>query len=218
MTGGERMEGVRLPRPCLMLVTDRHLAGSKDELVRAVDEAVTGGVNAVQLREKDLDHYALRILGQRARDVTRGRALLFVNSAADVATEVGADGVHLPEDVAGVATPLIVGRSVHSLEAAVRAERDGVDYLVAGPVFETRSHEGAPGVGVELVRKICEAVRLPVLGIGGVDYLRAADVMRAGAVGVAVISAILAAPSPRDAAVRLKGALTEAYRGAGAAR
>jgi thiamine-phosphate pyrophosphorylase len=113
---------------------------------------------------------------------------------------------------------LFVGRSVHSVEAAERAEGEGVDYLVAGPVFETRSHEGAPAMGVELIRRIREAVRLPVLGIGGVDYERVADVMRAGAVGVAVISAILVASSPREAAMRLREALSQPYRGAGAAR
>lgn len=218
MSPREGTAGASLPRPCLMLVTDRRLAGGEDALVRAAGEAVTGGVNVVQLREKDLDHDRLCMLGQRLRDVIRGRALLFVNSAADVAIEMGADGVHLPEDVLGVDTPLFVGRSVHSVEAAERAEGEGVDHLVAGPVFETRSHEGAPAMGVELIRRICEAVRLPVLGIGGVDYERVVEVMRAGAVGVAVISAILAASSPREAAVRLREALSEACRGAGAAR
>lgn len=208
----------RLPRPSLMLVTDRRLAGAEDALVRAVDEAVTGGVDVVQLREKDLDHDRLQALAERLRDVTRGRALLIVNSATDVATDVGADGVHLPEDAPGVDTGLIVGRSVHSVEAAERAAQEGVDYVIAGPLFETRSHEGAPAAGVELVRNICEAVAVPVLGIGGVDYQRAAAVMRAGAAGVAVISAILASPDPRDAAACLSDAVAEAYRGAGAAR
>jgi len=218
MSPREGAAGVRLPRPCLMLVTDRRLAGGDEALLHAVDEAVTGGVNAVQLREKDLDHDRLLVLARRLLDVMRGRALLFVNSAADVALEVGADGVHLPEDAPGVEAPLIVGRSVHSAEAAKRADGEGVDYLLAGPVFETHSHEGARASGVELVRRICEAVGLPVLGIGGLDYQRAATVMGAGASGVAVISAILASKEPRNAAVRLSEALAGAYRGAGAAR
>jgi thiamine biosynthesis protein ThiS len=207
MTADEGTAGVGLPRPCLMLVTDRQLAGGEEALVRAVDEAIRGGVNVVQLREKELDDDHLRTLGRRLRGVTLGRALLLVNGAAEVAIEVGADGVHLPEDAPGVDIPLILGRSVHSVEAAVRAEGEGVDYLVAGPVFETRSHEGAPAAGVELIRKICEAVRLPVLGIGGVDYQRAAEVTRAGAVGVAVISAILSVSAPREAARGLKESL-----------
>lgn len=208
---------VRLPRPCLMLVTDRELAGGEDALVRAVHEAINGGVNAVQVREKDLPGDPLSVLARRLREVTESRALLIVNTAAEVAVEARADGVHLPEGTPLVQTELMVGRSVHSIEAAGRAQDEGVDYLIAGPVFETRSHDGAAPAGVELVRNICEAVRLPVLGIGGVDYQRAATVVRAGAAGVAVISAILGAPSPRDAAARLKEAL-DASVGAGAAR
>lgn len=206
-----------LPRPCLMLVTDRRLAGGEDALLDAVDAAISGGVNAVQLREKDLAQEELIALAKRLREVTRNRALLFINGALKVAEEVEADGVHLPEAAPGVDTPRMVGRSVHSVDAALRAEKEGVQYLVAGPVFETRSHEGSPA-GVELVRKICEAVDPPVLGIGGVDYQRAATVVRAGAAGVAVISAILASPDPRDAAARLSRALALATPEAGAAR
>lgn len=218
MTAEDRGVGAGLPRPCLMLVTDRRLAGGEDALVLAVEEAVAGGVNVVQLREKDMPRDELGALAGRMCEVTRGRALCFVNSAVDVANDVGADGIHLPEDAPNFESDLIVGRSVHTVETAVRAENQGVDYVVAGPVFETRSHEGGRVAGVELIRNICEAVDLPVLGIGGVDYQRAATLVRAGAAGVAVISAILSAPSPRDAAARLSEALNEACREAGAAR
>ena len=213
--------GARLPRPCLMLVTGRRLAGGEDALLHAVDAAVEGGVNAVQVREKDLEPARLVLLAARVRAMCADRALVIVNGDAGVARECGADGVHLPEDApwpASVPETMLVGRSVHSVEAAERAAAEGARYLIAGPVYETRSHPGRAASGVELIRRICEAVESPVIGIGGIDYQRAATVVRAGASGVAVISAVLAAPSPRDAASRLWGAVAEAFREAEAAR
>lgn len=210
--------GVSLPRPCVMLVTDRRLVGGEDRLVEIAKDSIEGGVNAVQLREKDLPKDQLLSLARRLREATRGSALLLVNSDADVAAEADADGVHLPEDAPMAETPLMIGRSVHSVEAAVRAEAEGVGYLIAGPVFETRSHEGRPAAGLDLLRRIYEAVGAPVVGIGGIDYQGAATVARAGAVGVAVISAILASSSPRLAAAELRDALADAYRESGDAR
>jgi thiamine-phosphate pyrophosphorylase len=194
-----------------MLVTDRHLSGGEDELVRAVDAAIDGGVNVVQLRGKDLSADALSALSGRLREVTQDRVLLIVNGSADAAIESGADGVHLseeapmPEERAG----LIVGRSVHSVEAARRAEGEDVDYVVAGPIYETRSHPGAVPAGADLIRKISEVVSVPVIAIGGIDYQRVTNVMRAGASGVAVISAILGSSNPREAAAQLRSTLEE---------
>ena len=198
-----------LPRPCLMLVTDRHLSGGEDELVRAVGQAVAGGVNVVQVREKDLSTDALSALAGRLREVTRDGALLMVNGSVDEAIDSGADGVHLPEDapMPEERVGLIVGRSVHSVEAAGRAEGEGVDYVVAGPIYDTRSHPSATPAGADLIRKISEVVSVPAIAIGGIDYQRVPDVVRAGAAGVAVISAILRSSDPGTAAVQLWGAL-----------
>lgn len=193
-----------------MLVTDRALAGGTDALVRVVSEAVQGGANAVQLREKDLAERELAALGRRLREATRERALLLVNGSLDVALECEADGVHLPEAAEAVETPLLVGRSVHSVEAARRAVAEGARYLVAGPVYETRSHPGRAGAGVELIRRISEAVDVPVVAIGGIDYQRVEGVVKAGACGVAVISALVGAAAPREAASQLMDALVAA--------
>ncbi|HET8943628.1 MAG TPA: thiamine phosphate synthase [Dehalococcoidia bacterium] len=198
-------------RGLLMLVTDRCMAGGEDALVDAVAEAVEGGVNAVQLREKDLPKAELLSLSRRLREVTAGRALLLVNGPLDVALEARADGVHLPEHApaqGGSPEPrVIVGRSVHSVDAAVRAEEEGAGYLVVGPVFETASHPEAQAGGLEIIRKVVSATRVPVLGIGGITSKNAADVMRAGASGVAVISAILGADFPGVAARELRDAV-----------
>lgn len=214
--------GPRLPIPVLMLVTDRHLAGGEDQLIQKVARAVEAGVNVVQLREKDLLPANLLLLARRVRDITRGRAMLLVNGPLDVALEVGADGVHLPEDAPMIGHPaqgwgpeprgLFVGRSVHSLAAALRAE-EGADYLVAGPVFATRSHQETEPLGLEFVRELCQIALAPVIAIGGVTPQNAGDVLRAGASGVAVISAVLGAASPAAAARTLREALDRAVAG-----
>lgn len=206
----------RWPNPCLMLITDRaRLRGRA--LEEAVSQAIDGGVNAVQLREKDLAGGELYDLAITLRAVTRGRALFLVNDRIDVAIACGADGAHLPEHSVPLskARPLageacIIGRSVHSVEAALHAERDSVDYLQAGPVYETPSHAGQPPAGIELVRAIAEAVRLPVIAVGGITAERVAEVIAAGADGIAVIGAILDAGDPAAAARSLRAALDEA--------
>lgn len=210
-----------LSLPCLMLVTDRVLCGGADGLAAAVGAAVSGGADAVQLREKDLPASELSTLARRLRAVTQGRALLLVNGPLAVAVAVGADGVHLPEDAPMPPRPrrgFLVGRSVHSAEAACRPDVVGADYLVAGPIFETRSHPGVPPAGLALVEEIAPAVRVPVLAIGGVTAGRVEEVVRAGASGVAVISAVLAQPDPRAAAEALRRALDAAWSEARAAR
>ena len=205
---------IRLPQPVLMLITDRHLAGGEEALIDAVAEAIEGGVNAVQLREKDLAPEKLLPLARRLRIVTGDRAALIVNGPLEVALAADADGVHLPEaatDIERPARPFLVGRSVHSREAAERAWSECSDYLIAGPVFETPSHAGVSPGGLALVDDIARAVAIPVLAIGGISAERIEEVMHAGAGGVAVISAILSRESPGDAARELREALEEAW-------
>lgn len=192
------MDVPRLPLPVLMLVTDRRLVGGEDGLVHAVGEAVAGGVNVVQLREKDLDDAALSALAPRLRNAIHGRALLLVNGRIDAI----ADGVHLAEN-AIAPTFGLVGRSVHSLDSARRAEAEGAQYVIFGPVFETASHLEAAPAGIEALSEVVRAVRIPVVAIGGITVERVGKVMNTGAAGIAVISAILGAPLPREAAERL---------------
>jgi thiamine-phosphate pyrophosphorylase len=207
----------RWPSPCLMLVTDRtRLRGRAMEEV--VSRAVDGGVNVVQLREKDLPTAELYDLAVTVHAVVRGRALLVVNDRLDVALAAGADGVHLPErnlpsekvwDLAGDAC--VVGRSVHSVESAVQAEADGMDYVLLGTVFETASKPGSPPAGVELVSRVRDAVNIPLIAIGGINAENAADVIKAGADGVAVIGALMDAEDPEAAARELREAIDTAY-------
>lgn len=207
----------RWPSPCLMLVTDRsRLRGAPVE--NAVSLAVAGGVNAVQLREKDLAGGEVYRTAVALHSVLRGRAVFLVNDRVDVALACGADGIHLPEDslplkaareIAG--NSCLIGRSVHDAAGAARAADEGADYVIVGNVFETASKPGRPAAGLDLVREVAAAVLTPVIAIGGITANNAGGVIAAGADGVAVISAILDADDPRDAAERLRAVIDEAY-------
>jgi thiamine-phosphate pyrophosphorylase len=206
-----------LPLPLLMLVAGRGRFTRPDGLLRAVDSAIEGGVNAVQLREKDLPEDQLLDLARRVHDAIAGRALFLVNTSASVAREAGADGVHLPEDAPPVERPaggFLVGRSVHSRQAAERAAREGVDYLIAGPVYETESHPGVAPAGIRFISEVKAAVRVPVIAIGGITAERVAEALHAGADGVAVAGSILSATDVRGAAAALRMAMGSARAGA----
>ena len=205
-----------LPRPIVALVTDRNLAGGPDALVDAVERAVDNGVNLVQMREKDLPDAVQLALAQRLREVTNGKALLFVNDSVSIAEASGADGVQLTENSRSIASararaarPLLIGRSVHGVDAAREAAAQGADLLVVGTVYDSPTHPGQPPAGVGLIGW-CAQSGVPVLGIGGITAENAVAVVHAGASGVAVISAILGSANPADAAARLVAAIGDA--------
>jgi thiamine-phosphate pyrophosphorylase len=154
--------------------------------------AVERGVTLLQLRDPGA---AVRRLERDAcRLVAESPVPVLVSARVDLALAAGAAGVHLPERDLPVAaarrllgaTPL-VGRSVHSADAAMAAEADGADYVVFGSVFPSRSHPERQPAGLEALRQVATAVRIPVLAIGGVDPARAAECRAAGAAGFAAI-------------------------------
>ncbi len=210
---------VALPDPCLCLVTDRTV-GDESTLVERVAEAVEGGVDLVQLREKDLHGAQLLDLAGRLRQAIGDRALLVINERVDVAAALPADGAQLGEDAVPVPAARrilgqdrLIGRSVHSVAGAKQAVRDGADFLVAGTMFASRSHPGEEPAGLGLVRQILRECSLPTVGIGGINAGNCGQVIEAGAIGVAVITGILADPRPGDAARRLKEAIAVARDG-----
>ncbi len=208
--------------PAFMLVTESVRLRSR-ELSVVVDQAISGGVNMVQLRDKHAKREVFAETATKLRIVTwappaPARALLLINGDDTIAVECAAD-VHMPETVGSSDTlrdewyqSLIISRSVHSIEAALQAERGGADMLVLGTVFPSTSHPGGATIGVEGVRAVCDSVRIPVIAIGGITARNAAGVMRAGASGVAVISAIFDALDPRAAAAELRAAIDEAWK------
>ena len=193
-------------------------AGCRGRLEETVEAALGAGVGAVQLREKQAATRELFDLARMLRVVTRRYdALLLINDRADVALAVEADGVHLgwqsmPVDQVRrlVGGDRLIGKSVHNLEEARAAAADGVDYVFAGPVFDTPSKAGVvPTLGLDGLRAICREIDLPVIGLGGIDSSSAAEVVATGARGVAVIRAILAAADPAGAAAGLLATLAD---------
>ena len=199
----------------LTLVTDRTQTRGR-ELATVVGECLAAGLPAVQVREKDLGAADLALLCRRLRGLTLDtQALLIVNDRVDVALAVGADAVQrastsLPvKDVRGlVGGRLKIGASVHSLPEAIEAEINSADWVVFGPVYETPSKRGfGPPQGLDKLSRVATAVKIPVIAIGGITPERVGEVRRAGAQGVAVISAILTADSPAAATRRFLEAL-----------
>lgn len=198
----------------LYLITDRKQ--TKLPLPEAVRLALQGGVPAVQLREKDLPVRELLALAQELRAVTREfGAKLFVNDHVDVAVAVEADGVHLgsqsmPVDAARkiVGSKMLIGASTHSAQEAKDAESRGADFVTYGPVFETPSkmHYGKP-LGKSTIREVKYHVSIPVFAIGGIKSGNVLQVLAAGADGVALISAILAAEDITAAARKFMQAI-----------
>ena len=196
----------------LYLVTDRALARGRTtgEIVR---EAVAAGVTCVQLREKNCGTREFLEEARAIQAALRGTGVpLIVNDRVDVALAVGADGVHLGQrDMAiGDARRLgpsgwIIGVSAESVDDAVQAEREGADYIGVSPVFATPTKtDTARPLGLEGLRQMRAAVKIPLVAIGGIHASNARDVIRAGADGLAVVSAIVSADSPREAAGQLR--------------
>jgi len=199
------------------LVTDAGLSEGRST-VGIVEDAIEGGVDIVQLREKGTTANERYELGLELRELTRDADVpLIVNDRIDIAAAIDADGVHLGADDLPVSVAreqlgedAVVGRSVSTPEAAREAESAGADYLGVGAVYGTTSKETTPeqsNIGLERVRAVREATELPFVGIGGITSENAAAVVEAGADGVAVISAITAAEDPMAATRRLSAAV-----------
>jgi thiamine-phosphate pyrophosphorylase len=184
-----------------------------------IEECLDAGVRAVQLREKDLGAAELLALARPLRELTRRvHARLFINDRVDVALAVEADGIQrghtslpIPLLRRVVGGRLLIGASVHSLEEARVAEQDGADFLVFGSVYDTPSKRPyGPPQGIEAVTRAVNGVSIPVFAIGGITPERVGEIKRSGAHGVAVISAILAAERPAEAAKAFLEALGSA--------
>jgi thiamine-phosphate pyrophosphorylase len=191
----------------LIVITDRQMAAPRT-VEWVVTEALAAGAPAIQLRDKHASSAELVELGLRLRELTeRAAALFFINDRLDVATAVGADGVHLgPDDLpigpAHAAYPgLLLGFSTDSPERARAAQRDGASYIGCGAVFTTASKAEVADeqIGVEGLRAVVEAVSLPVVAIGGISPDNVGQVAAAGAAGCAVIKSVMAATQPGQA-------------------
>lgn len=220
----------RPPVPRLMAITDRRALGwpsatPLDRWDRWLDELAGAGVDALQVREKDLDDRALFELVTHIRRRLPASVTVIVNGRLDVALAAGADGAHLPAAglpaaalrrwARSVGADPLVGRSTHTPDEVAAARDEGVDYVLFGPVFETPSKRRyGPPPGLEALRRVSRRASpagVPVLALGGLDGDRLAAVAEAGAAGAAGIRVFLD-PRARDRFVRTGRALFGAAR------
>lgn len=185
----------------LYLVTDRERTGGRP-LVPLLRTALNAGLRAIQLRERDLDARALVTVAEELSACVRDAgARLLINDRVDVALALQSDGIHLRSDSLPVAVTRrlvgedrLIGVSTHHVEDVIRAEGEGADFVVLGPVYDTPSKRGygAP-LGLGPLERAAARCRIPIFAIGGITTTRVREVRRAGAFGVAVVAAILEA-------------------------
>ena len=203
----------------LYLVTDRQLAGQRD-LADLIRKAIAGGVTVVQLREKDLPARELYELALKIKPIIPPGIPLIIDDRLDIALAAGADGLHLGQADLPVAIArqylgpeAIIGLSAENLDQLKEASRLPVDYLAISPVFSTPTKtDTGPAWGLNGLETARQLTPLPLVGIGGINEANAAAVIKAGADGVAVVSAICSAPEPEEAARKLKKIILEARK------
>ena len=205
---------VSLPDPPLLLITDRSQA--RRPLAEIVAAALSAGCRWVSVREKDLPDDEQVLLARSLLPIAHAHgARLTLHGEATLAKLAEADGVHLSAGTdaalarATIGGEKLLGASIHSVTEAAAIEAALVDYVLAGPAFETASK---PGYGPEIGRKglgeIARAARVPVLAVGGVNAARVGELIAAGAAGVAVMGGVMRAADPADEMRALIAALT----------
>ncbi len=194
----------------IYLVTDTDMC-PRENLVQVVGEAVRGGVTLVQLREKNIstrDFYnealALKEL------CLKNNVPLIINDRLDIALAVDADGIHVGQSDMPVSVvrrilgnDKIIGLSAGSVKQAEEAVKDGADYLGVGAVFHTSTKSDANDVGIEILKKVRSSVKIPIVGIGGINAENIEELYGTGIDGVAVVSCIMASSDPYAATKRL---------------
>ena len=209
----------RLAEARLYFVTDTR-PGDRDAAL-VLPEALAGGVDVVQLRDKTLDDDALLAAASSFKELChQAGALFLVNDRPDLAVAAGADGVHVGQDDISpqaareiVGEDGLVGRSTHS--PAQIDDASGVDYIAVGPVHATPTKPGRPAVGLEPIRHAAAHARVPWFAIGGLDASNVDQVIRAGARRIVVVRTLAQAADPAAVARTLRGALTAAEEGVG---
>jgi thiamine-phosphate pyrophosphorylase len=207
---------VILPDPPLLLITDRQQASTA--LVSIVTGVLNAGCRWISVREKDLPPAEQLALTRELLAIARDfRAVLTLHGSAALARSSGADGVHLPEhgDISAARTALgsraLVGISVHGIEQLRAIDATTVDYAIAGPVYVSASKPGyGPALGAEGLRALVSHARIPMIGIAGIEPDNVADVIAAGAAGIAVMGGVMRAADPTAHARALVDALTAA--------
>lgn len=195
----------------LYLVTNRETL-KLENFFNIIRASIEGGVKIVQLREKESSAREIISIGKRLISLLKPLGVpLIINDRVDVAHAMGADGVHLGQSDLTVAEArailggkAIIGLSVETLEQAIAANKEDVDYLAASPVFHTKTKAncGEPW-GLNGLKQLCTISSHPVIAIGGIDETNAKKILECGAAGVAVVSAIFNTTCPKTAALKM---------------
>jgi thiamine-phosphate pyrophosphorylase len=189
---------------------------------RVAESLCSGGVDILQLRAKNFPEEEIEALGTRIEPITRSAGVpLIINDFPELVPAIGAQGAHVGQEdrpiadarwragraLAGEADPPIIGKSTHSVAQAVAAAQEGADYIGFGPLFATATKPGRPAIGLDDVRAVHEAVRLPIFCIGGIKLENLDAVVAAGARRVVIVSALLCAPDIAAACRAVKSRL-----------
>ena len=194
----------------LYAITDRSWLGEKS-LAQEVEEAIKGGATFIQVREKNLAFDEFLSIAKDVKKITDKYKVPFViNDNVDIAVEADADGVHIGQgdEVINEARKKldkdkIIGLSVHTVEEALNAQKNGADYIGVGAVFNTSSKSDASSVDLDTLKEICASVDIPVVAIGGINEDNILELKGSGIDGVAIISAIFAKTDIQKAAKSL---------------
>lgn len=196
----------------LYVLTDEGLSRNRTN-AEVVEEAIAGGADVIQFRDKEHDAGWLLQEALKLREITRKKGVLFIiNDRVDLAMAADADGVHLGQDDLPLkyarkllGKDRIIGISANNVEQAIQAEKDGADYIAVSAIFSTPTKPDAPSLGLQAITEIKRSVSLPVVAIGGIKQENVAQVAEAGADCIAVISAVVSADDIKEAARKLRG-------------
>jgi thiamine-phosphate pyrophosphorylase len=192
----------------LYVITESSISkGRGNEFI--VREAIAGGAEIIQLREKNWGKDKVKEEAVKLLKICKENNVLFiVNDYVDIALEIGADGIHLGQsdipiekarEICG--DKLIIGLSTHSVEQAIDADQEDVDYITIGPIYKTRAKDFT--AGVEIIKPVVDNVDKPVIAIGGINKENIDEVLKQGVKSIAVISAVVSADDARKAAEEL---------------
>ena len=189
----------------LYLVTDK--SDDVEKFLNTIEEAIKGGVTVVQIREKTAETLDFYNLALKVKEITtKYNVPLIINDRVDVALAIDAEGVHvgqsdMPCDVTRklIGEDKILGVSAATIDEAIKAEKDGADYIGTGAVFPTATKDDAPSITKQDLKDVVDSINIPVVAIGGITLENASQLKDTGIAGLSVVSAIMSAENPKKA-------------------